>query len=237
MQMLMLWLGWNINWTNRYGLYRRNAEEVISSAGVCWRVKGCDPGWTDCWSWSLRSPWHLGSAAEVSSRYRRILSKPILSCCSSWNVPLSRIVLPSGRTIILSTHHMDEADILGDRIAIISHGKLCCVGSSLFLKTQLGTGYYLTLVKKDFDLSASSCRTSSSTVSYSKGSLKKVGMMFNMHFGRCGVGNLHIYITQPIWSFLGATFCDFLCLCRRTVYLRVALMLGWAATMKAKPPP
>uniref|UniRef100_A0A8C2GCB9 P-type phospholipid transporter n=1 Tax=Cyprinus carpio TaxID=7962 RepID=A0A8C2GCB9_CYPCA len=79
-----------------------------------------------------------------------------------------------GRTIILSTHHMDEADILGDRIAIISHGKLCCVGSSLFLKTQLGTGYYLTLVKKDFDLSASSCRTSSSTVSYSKASLKKV---------------------------------------------------------------
>uniref|UniRef100_A0A671L6Y1 ATP-binding cassette sub-family A member 1-like n=1 Tax=Sinocyclocheilus anshuiensis TaxID=1608454 RepID=A0A671L6Y1_9TELE len=78
-----------------------------------------------------------------------------------------------GRTIILSTHHMDEADILGDRIAIISHGKLCCVGSSLFLKTQLGTGYYLTLVKKDFDLSVSSCRTSSSTVSYSKASLKK----------------------------------------------------------------
>uniref|UniRef100_A0A668AEL9 ATP binding cassette subfamily A member 1 n=1 Tax=Myripristis murdjan TaxID=586833 RepID=A0A668AEL9_9TELE len=54
-----------------------------------------------------------------------------------------------GRTIILSTHHMDEADILGDRIAIISHGKLCCVGSSLFLKNQLGTGYYLTLVKKE----------------------------------------------------------------------------------------
>uniref|UniRef100_A0A8B9LWR9 P-type phospholipid transporter n=1 Tax=Astyanax mexicanus TaxID=7994 RepID=A0A8B9LWR9_ASTMX len=78
-----------------------------------------------------------------------------------------------GRTIILSTHHMDEADILGDRIAIISHGKLCCVGSSLFLKTQLGTGYYLTLVKRDFDLSLSSCHNSSSTVSYSKNSLKK----------------------------------------------------------------
>ncbi|KAJ8247643.1 hypothetical protein GJAV_G00248620 [Gymnothorax javanicus] len=73
-----------------------------------------------------------------------------------------------GRTIILSTHHMDEADILGDRIAIISHGKLCCAGSSLFLKTQLGTGYYLTLVKKDLDLSLSSCRNSSTTVSFSK---------------------------------------------------------------------
>ncbi|RXN29147.1 ATP-binding cassette sub-family A member 1-like protein [Labeo rohita] len=74
----------------------------------------------------------------------------------------------AGRTILLSTHHMDEADILGDRIAIISHGKLCCVGSSLFLKTQLGTGYYLTLVKKNTEPSLSSCRNSSSTVSFVK---------------------------------------------------------------------
>lgn len=44
---------------------------------------------------------------------------------------------------------MDEADLLGDRIAIISQGRLCCCGSSLFLKTKLGTGYYLTLVKRE----------------------------------------------------------------------------------------
>uniref|UniRef100_A0A8C8A4V0 ABC transporter domain-containing protein n=1 Tax=Oryzias sinensis TaxID=183150 RepID=A0A8C8A4V0_9TELE len=52
-----------------------------------------------------------------------------------------------GRTIILSTHHMDEADILGDRIAIISHGKMRCCGSSIFLKKSFGSGYYLTLVR------------------------------------------------------------------------------------------
>ncbi|KAG1680698.1 ATP-binding cassette sub-family A member 1 [Nymphon striatum] len=52
-----------------------------------------------------------------------------------------------GRTIILTTHHMDEADLLGDRIAIISQGKLRCCGSSLFLKSQFGDGFYLTLVK------------------------------------------------------------------------------------------
>ncbi|CAG5929271.1 unnamed protein product, partial [Menidia menidia] len=52
-----------------------------------------------------------------------------------------------GRTIILSTHHMDEADILGDRIAIIAHGKMRCCGSSLFLKKCFGSGYYLTLVR------------------------------------------------------------------------------------------
>nr|AAI68468.1 Zgc:172302 protein [Danio rerio] len=54
-----------------------------------------------------------------------------------------------GRTIILSTHYMDEADLLGDRIAIISQGKLCCCGTPLFLKARLGTGYYLTLVKRE----------------------------------------------------------------------------------------
>lgn len=77
---------------------------------------------------------------------------------------------------------MDEADILGDRIAIISHGKLCCVGSSLFLKNQMGTGYYLTLVKKDVESSLSSCRNSSSTVSY----LKKVSCRLCWCGGWCG---------------------------------------------------
>lgn len=43
---------------------------------------------------------------------------------------------------------MDEADLLGDRIAIVSNGKLRCVGSSLFLKSHFGDGYHLTLVKK-----------------------------------------------------------------------------------------
>lgn len=53
-----------------------------------------------------------------------------------------------GRTILLSTHFMDEADLLGDRIAIVSNGKLRCVGSPLFLKSHFGDGYHLTLVKK-----------------------------------------------------------------------------------------
>ncbi|ROL48223.1 ATP-binding cassette sub-family A member 1 [Anabarilius grahami] len=65
-----------------------------------------------------------------------------------------------GRTIILSTHYMDEADLLGDRIAIISQGKLCCYGTPLFLKARLGTGYYLTLVKREMHRTPSSISTS-----------------------------------------------------------------------------
>ncbi|XP_056594353.1 retinal-specific phospholipid-transporting ATPase ABCA4a [Triplophysa dalaica] len=53
----------------------------------------------------------------------------------------------SGRTVILSTHHMDEADLLSDRVAVISQGRLHCCGSPLFLKNCLGAGFYLTLVR------------------------------------------------------------------------------------------
>lgn len=43
-----------------------------------------------------------------------------------------------GRTMILSTHFMDEADHLGDRIAILADGVVQCCGSSLFLKKKYG---------------------------------------------------------------------------------------------------
>jgi ATP-binding cassette subfamily A (ABC1) protein 2 len=54
----------------------------------------------------------------------------------------------TGRTIIISTHHMDEADVLGDRIAIIANGKLVAHGTAYFLKNKFGRGYYLTIAKK-----------------------------------------------------------------------------------------
>jgi|EP01049_Picozoa_sp_SAG25_P001461 ATP-binding cassette subfamily A (ABC1) protein 3 len=51
-----------------------------------------------------------------------------------------------GRVVIMSTHFMDEADILGDRIAIMGDGRLRCCGSSLFLKKLHGVGYTVTVL-------------------------------------------------------------------------------------------
>lgn len=51
------------------------------------------------------------------------------------------------RIILLTTHYMDEADILGDRIGIMKSGKVTALGSSIFLKTTFGVGYNLTVVK------------------------------------------------------------------------------------------
>ena len=71
---------------------------------------------------------------------------------------------------------MEEADILGDRIAIISNGKLRCVGSPLFLKSRFGEGYNLTLVRKhnrsprgsSSDLASMETRASTSSLSRSR---------------------------------------------------------------------
>ncbi|KAK9729475.1 ABC transporter [Popillia japonica] len=52
------------------------------------------------------------------------------------------------RTILLSTHFMDEADLLGDRIAIMAGGQLQCCGSSFFLKKKYGAGYHLIMDKR-----------------------------------------------------------------------------------------
>ena len=53
-----------------------------------------------------------------------------------------------GRTVVLTTHFLDEAELLSDRIAIMAKGALRCVGSALFLKAQFGVGYRLTLTKQ-----------------------------------------------------------------------------------------
>ncbi|CAL7939781.1 unnamed protein product [Xylocopa violacea] len=45
------------------------------------------------------------------------------------------------KTILISTHNMEEADILGDRVAIVHGGQLKCYGTSMFLKKQYGYGH------------------------------------------------------------------------------------------------
>uniref|UniRef100_A0A7N8YF53 ATP-binding cassette, sub-family A (ABC1), member 12 n=1 Tax=Mastacembelus armatus TaxID=205130 RepID=A0A7N8YF53_9TELE len=57
-------------------------------------------------------------------------------------------------TIIMSTHHLDEAEVLSDRIAFLERGGLKCCGSPIYLKEKLGQGYKLTLTKKVFILAA-----------------------------------------------------------------------------------
>ena len=56
------------------------------------------------------------------------------------------------RTILLTTHFMEEADVLGDRVAIMAAGKVQCYGSPLYLKKKFGQ-----LCLNKFDDSCPSC--------------------------------------------------------------------------------
>lgn len=52
-----------------------------------------------------------------------------------------------GSLILMTTHHMEEADHLADRIAIMSHGEIKCYGSSKFLKKAFRVGHHLRIEK------------------------------------------------------------------------------------------
>jgi ABC-2 type transport system ATP-binding protein len=51
----------------------------------------------------------------------------------------------SGKTIVLTTHYMDEADTLCERLAIIDHGKIIAQGTPQELKSSIPGGYLLRL--------------------------------------------------------------------------------------------
>mmetsp|Transcript_26129 Transcript_26129/g.35915 ORF Transcript_26129/g.35915 Transcript_26129/m.35915 type:complete len:1375 (+) Transcript_26129:1-4125(+) len=101
---------------------------------------------------------HLGQ--ELSGGQKRKLSVAIAVCGKSKFIvldeptagmdPLARrelwdllAKLRVGRTLLLTTHYMDEADILGDRVGIMSLGQMQCMGTTQFLKSTYGAGYKL----------------------------------------------------------------------------------------------
>jgi len=130
-------------------------------------LKGSTELWNEAGAESdeLLEHFHLHERAfyvgsELSGGMKRKLSSAIALCGGSKFVildeptagmdPLARRELwdllkeyRHGRTMLLTTHYMDEADVLGDRIAIMSRGELQCVGSSPFLKRTFGAGYKL----------------------------------------------------------------------------------------------
>lgn len=65
-----------------------------------------------------------------------------------WNILLNE---RGKRTIIFTTHFLDEADLLSDQIAILSRGCLKAQGSAVELKHQLGGGFRIHVFKTPGD--------------------------------------------------------------------------------------
>eukprot|EP00350_Pseudokeronopsis_sp_OXSARD2_P010609 CAMPEP_0170541964 /NCGR_PEP_ID=MMETSP0211-20121228/1541_1 /TAXON_ID=311385 /ORGANISM="Pseudokeronopsis sp., Strain OXSARD2" /LENGTH=113 /DNA_ID=CAMNT_0010844881 /DNA_START=2811 /DNA_END=3152 /DNA_ORIENTATION=+ len=46
----------------------------------------------------------------------------------------------------MTTHAMEEAELLSDKLAVLNHGEVTCVGTPLQLKNSLGKGYRINVV-------------------------------------------------------------------------------------------
>ncbi|SFP70450.1 ABC-2 type transport system ATP-binding protein [Amycolatopsis arida] len=51
-----------------------------------------------------------------------------------------RAIVAGGTTVLLTTQHLEEADQLTDRIAVIDHGRVIAEGTSTELKSSVGAG-------------------------------------------------------------------------------------------------
>ncbi len=66
---------------------------------------------------------------------------------------IKRIVREEGTTVVLTTHYMEEADLMCDRVGIIDHGRIVALDRPMVLKSAIG-GAIVSLRAPGADLSA-----------------------------------------------------------------------------------
>jgi ABC-2 type transport system ATP-binding protein len=71
---------------------------------------------------------------------------------ATWDY-IRRLKKEFGMTLFMTTHYLEEADALCDRVAIIDHGKIVVVGAPEELKHGLGGDIITLSIKEDSDVS------------------------------------------------------------------------------------
>ncbi|MEN2986653.1 MAG: ATP-binding cassette domain-containing protein [Thermodesulfovibrionaceae bacterium] len=69
-----------------------------------------------------------------------------------------RKIKTEGRTVLLTTHYIEEAEALCDRVGILSHGRLIALGSPSELKKDVGE-YVVEFIDKDGNLLSEICHS------------------------------------------------------------------------------
>ena len=54
-----------------------------------------------------------------------------------------------GRTVMLTTHYLEEAEELADRVAIMNHGRIAAMGTTEEIETRYGSGQKMIVKAKD----------------------------------------------------------------------------------------
>ena len=66
------------------------------------------------------------------------LDEPTLGLDPNISIEVRKEIKGMGKTILLTTHYMEEADILSDRIGILDKGSLIKIGKPGILKNNIG---------------------------------------------------------------------------------------------------
>lgn len=77
---------------------------------------------------------------------------------------LIRLLSDSGTTIVLTTHYLEEAEALADRLAVIARGKVVAEGEPAALRGRLGTGATVEWTDRDGSPRSAATETPTRTV-------------------------------------------------------------------------
>lgn len=90
--------------------------------------------------------------------------------------------LKKDKCIIMTTHAMEEAELLSDKLIVLNHGQVKCTGTPLQLKNMLGKGYRISMVtsKQDVNVVKSLMKEVAPSCEFMETSGDSGGMVFNL---------------------------------------------------------
>ena len=110
------------------------------SKKFCWKTQPRTVSKTSQEGKNRKWAWHFHSSAlpncSFSTNQPRDLTRTARRAI--WEVIQG--LKAKGRTIILTTHYLDEAQHLSDRVAIVNHGHIVAMGTSDEIIEQYGSG-------------------------------------------------------------------------------------------------
>lgn len=90
--------------------------------------------------------------------------------------------LKKDKCIIMTTHAMEEAELLSDKLIVLNHGQVKCTGTPLQLKNMLGKGYRISMVtqKQDVNIVKNLMKEVAPNCEFMETSGDSGGMVFNL---------------------------------------------------------
>jgi len=136
----------NINVFSDLKSVKDNTQEILTKIGL-WKKKDTQ---VENLNGGEKRKLCIGIALLGNPRYI-ILDEPTsgLDPVSKRNVWKLLSSIKKNRFILMTTHYMDEADILSDRKLILSNGIVRCLGTSVYLKNHFEMMYHLNIKTAD----------------------------------------------------------------------------------------